>query len=304
MSGFKTKLVNPKVQLTNFVPHLGSIPDEIVKLLNLQSTIQTVIAKVAELLMGPLVNQALGALAGPKTLPVLGHQLTMQVAPSAVSFTPAGGLVEIDMKALLAGSESSPGFISTANGSPGLDPTFGFQLGLAGDLANQLLAELTAVGALNLSVPQNVGVFDTVAIQMTLPPMISADASDGQGNGPMRLMLGDMFATFTSHGAPVGKAAINARVDLKISPGPGGGSVALQLGVPELHVDTLDDIPNTTGLSGPDLANATAVGLGAQIDAISKLLVAIPVPSIAGLTFRNLSLSGDEGYVLVSGQLQ
>jgi hypothetical protein len=143
-------------------------------------------------------------------------------------------------------------------------------------------------------------VFDAVQIQMSLPPMISADASDGQ----MRLMLGDMLATFTRSGAPVGKAAINARVDLKIAPGPGSGSVALQLGAPEIHVDTLDDVPNTTGLSGPDLANATAVGLGAQIDAISKLLVAIPVPSIAGLTFRNLSLAGSDGYVLVSGQLQ
>jgi hypothetical protein len=113
-----------------------------------------------------------------------------------------------------------------------------------------------------------------------------------------------MLATFISRGAPVGKAAINAKVGLKISPAPGGGSVALQLGTPEIHVDTLDDIPNTTGLNGPDLASATAAGIGAQIDAISKLLVAIPVPSIAGLTFRNLSLSGDDGYVLVSGQLQ
>jgi Glucodextranase, domain B len=304
MSGFRTKLVNPKVQLTNFVPHLGSIPDEIVQLLDLQSTIQTVIARVAELLMGPLVNQALGALAGPQTLPVLGHQLTMQVSPSAVSFTPAGGLVEIDMRALLSGSESSPGFIFTTNGAPAMDPTFGFQLGLADDLANELLAELAAVGALNLSVPQNVGVFDTVQIQMALPPMISADTTDVQSNGQMRLMLGDMLATFVSRGAPVGKAAINAKVELKIAPGAGGGSVALQLGTPEIHVDTLDDIPNTTGLTGPDLASATAAGLGAQIDAISKLLVAIPVPSIAGLSFRNLSLGGDDGYVLVSGQLQ
>ncbi len=300
MSGFNTKLVSPNVKLTNFVLHNDLIPDSIIKKLDLQNAIQTILAKVAELFMGPLVNQALGALAGPQTLPVLGHQLTLQVAPSAVSFTPDGGLVEIDMKALLAGSESSPGFISTASGSPAMDPTFGFQLGLAGDLANELLAELSAVGALNLSVPQNVGVFDTVQIQMTLPPMINADASDGE----MRLMLGDMLATFQSHGTPVGKAAINAKVELKISPGATGGSVALQLGVPELHVDTLDDIPNTTGLSGPDLANATAIGLGAQIDAISQLLVAIPVPSIAGLTFRNLSLAGDEGYVVVSGQLQ
>jgi hypothetical protein len=300
MSGFRTKLASPDVKLTNLVIHNEPILDTIISKLNLQNTIQKVLASVAEVFMGPLVNQALGALGGPQTLPVLGHSLAMQVAPSAVSFTPEGGLVEIDMKALLAGSESSPGFIATASGAPGMDPAFGFQLGLADDLANQLLAELTAVGALDLSVPQDVGVFDTVQIQMTLPPMINADASDGE----MRLMLGDMFATFTSHGKPVGKASINARVDLKISPGASPGSVALQLGVPELHVDTLDDIPNTTGLAGPDLAKATAAGLSAQIDAISQLLVAIPVPSIAGLTFRNLSLSGDEGYVLVSGQLQ
>src|SRR4029078_8305818 len=109
---------------------------------------------------------------------------------------------------------------------------------------------------------------------------------------------------FVSRGTQRGKAAINAKVELKISPGPGGGSVALQLGTPEIHVDTLDDVPNTTGLKGQDLASATAAGLGAQIDAISKLLAAIPVPSIAGLSFRNLSLSGDDGYVLVSGQLK
>lgn len=300
MSGFSTALLSPNVKLTNFVIHAGSVPDEIISLLDLQSTIQSIIAKVAERFMGPLVNQAFGALAGPQTLPVLGHQLAMQVAPSAVSFTKDGGLIEMNMKAMLAGSETSPGFIFTANGAPAMDPTFGFQLGLADDLANEMLAELTAVGALNLSVPQNVGVFDAVQIQMTLPPMISADATDGE----MRLMLGDMLATFTRGGTPVGKAAINAKVDLKIAAGPGGGSVALQLGTPEIHVDTLDDIPNTTGLSGPDLANATAVGLNAQIASISQLLGAIPVPSIAGLTFRNLSLAGSDGYVLVSGQLQ
>ena len=299
MAGFTTKLASPKVQLTRFAIHAGHVPDEIINLLKLDSAIGTIVGKVAEIAMGPLVNQALGALAGPQTVPVLGHSMTLQVAPSAVAFTPTGGVVEINMKAMLAGSESSPGFIFTDNGAPGMDPSFGLQIGLADDLANELLAELAALGALNLSVPQNVGVFDTVQIQMAMPPMISADASDGE----MRLMLGDMFATFTSHGAPVGKAAINARVDLKIATGPGAGSVALQLGTPEIHVDTLDDVANTTGLTGQDLANATAVGLGAQIDAISKLLVAIPVPAVAGIQFHDLSIAGDNGYVLISGQL-
>jgi hypothetical protein len=153
---------------------------------------------------------------------------------------------------------------------------------------------------LNLSMPQNAGVFDTAQIQLTMPPMISADAADGE----MRVVLGDMFATFTSHGTPVGKAAINAKIDLRISPLAGGGAVALQLGTPEIHVNTLDDVANTTGLADKDLAAATGAVLGAQIDAITKLLVAIPIPAIAGLQFHDLSISADDGYVMVSGQLQ
>lgn len=300
MSGFKTTLTSPKVGITNSHLDASGLPGAILDLFDLDSAIAFVASKVAELAMGPLVNQALGALAGPQQLDVLGHKLDLQVAPSAVSFTPAGGLVEINMKALLEGSEASPGFIFTDNGSPAMDTSYGFELGLADDLVNELLAELHALGTLNVSLPQDVGVFDTAQIHLTVPPMISADASDGR----MRLVLGDMFATFTSHGTPVGEAAINARIDLKIAPVAGGGSVALQLGTPEIHVDTLDDVANTTGLSSENLANATAAGVGAQIDALGKLLVAIPVPAVAGLQFRNLAIGADQGYVMVSGQLQ
>jgi hypothetical protein len=300
MAGFKTTLASPDVGITNSHLDASGVPGAILDIFDLDGAIAFIASKAAELAMGPLVNQALGALAGPQQLDVLGNKLDLQVAPATVEFTPAGGLVELNMKALLAGSESSPGFILTDNGMPAMDTSHGLQLGVADDLVNELLAELHALGVLNLSMPQDVGVFDTVNVVLSAPPMISADAADGQ----MRLVLGDMFATFTSRGTPVGKAAINARIDLKIAPGAGGGSVALQLGTPELHVDTLDDITNTTGLADGDLARATAACLGAQIDAVSKLLVAIPVPAIAGLQFRDLSIAADDGYVLISGQLQ
>jgi len=300
MAGFKTTLANPDVGITRSHLDASGVPGAILDLFDLDSALAFVASKGAELVMGPLVNQALGALGGPQHVDVLGHQLALQVAPSVVDFTPAGGVVELDMKALLAGSEASPGFIMTDNGAPGMDAGHGFQLGLADDLVNELLAELHALGTLNLSMPQAAGVFDTVQIKMTVPPMISADAADGE----MRVVLGDMYATFTSHGTPVGKAAINARIDLKIAAlVPGGSAVGLQLGTPEIHVDTLDDIANTTGLDAGDLSKATAACIGAQIDALTKLLVAIPLPSLAGLQIRDLSISADDGYVMISGQL-
>ena len=201
------------------------------------------------------------------------------------------------MKILIAGGESSPGFIYTPNGAPSMDPGHGFQLGLADDLANELLAEATAAGMLDLSLPESVGAFDTAQIHMTLAPMISADATDGQ----LHLVLGDMLATFTNHGKPVAKAAISATLDLQVTPLPNGTSVAVQLGTPQIHVDAVDDVANVTGLGDKELASATAAVLGSQIESISKLLVAIPIPAVAGLQVRDLSISSDSGYVMVKG---
>ena len=300
MAGFKTSLSNPNVQISNPDLSVSGVPSLILDLLDVNDVIAKVIPPVAELAMGPVVNLALGALAGPKQIDLFGKKLDMQVSPSMIDFTPDGGVVEMNMKAMLEGSEQSPGFIYTDNGAPSLDRVYGLQIGLADDLANEMLAEMHALGMLNLTMPQNAGVFDTAQIQLTMPPMISADATDGE----MRVVLGDMLATFTSHGTPVGKAAINARIDLRISPLAAGGAVALQLGKPEIHVNTLDDVANTTGLADKDLAAATGAVLGAQIDAITKLLGAIPIPAIAGLQFHDLSISADDGYVMVSGQLQ
>jgi hypothetical protein len=159
------------------------------------------------------------------------------------------------------------------------------------------MAEAQAAGMLDLTIPQAGGTFDAAQIHMTLPPMISADASDGQ----LRLVLGDMQASYTNHGMPLAKASISAKVDLEISPLANGTSVAVQLGTPEIHVDLLDDTDNVTGLDGQALSNATAAILGAQLDAMSRLLVAIPLPSIAGLQVRDLSIGSDRGYVMVKG---
>jgi hypothetical protein len=298
MAGFVSKLVDPRVTVVGFHLAASDVPDDILSKLHLDSAIQLIVSKGAELAMNPLLNLALGALAGPQQVDVLGHQLELQVAPSAVSFEPTGAVVTMNMMAAFAGSAGSPGFIFTNNATPAMDPGHGFQLGVADDLANEMLAELQALGALDLTM-SGTGPFDSTRVHMTLPPMISADLADGE----MRLVLGDMIATFVNHGTPVGKAAISAKVDLKIGPTLNGYGVALQLGAPDIHVTTLDDIANATGLSDHDLATAAAVTLGAQIDGITKLLTAIPVPSVAGLQMHNLSIGSDDGYVLVSGQL-
>jgi hypothetical protein len=128
--------------------------------------------------------------------------------------------------------------------------------------------------------------------------MISADPADGS----MKVVLGDMSATYTNRGTPVAKTSINATIDLKIVPTADGGGIALQLGKPAIAFNVVDDIANDTRLSDKDLATASEACLQAQIASISKLLVHIPLPAVAGLQMRDLSVGSDDGYVIVQGK--
>jgi len=301
MNGFTTQLVNQNVQLEGLNITASGIPGTILDLIPLDSVIQYVAPKAAEMFMGPMMNKALGALGGPKQLNVLGKTIDVQVSPSAITFTSTGGLVTLDTMMLIEGTESSKGFIYTDNGMPNMDPGMGMQIGLADDLANEMLSQLVATGMLNLSMPATAGTFDSNNIAMTSPPMISADPTDGQ----MRLILPDMMVTFTLKGQPVGKAALNAKVDLEIVPATGNDyAVAIKLGKPTIECDVLDDIPNQTEFTNKDLGRAVQLTLDSQITSIGALLGSIPLPAMAGLQMKDLSLSSDDGYVMMKGTLQ
>jgi hypothetical protein len=204
----------------------------------------------------------------------------------------------MNVAAMIEGSEASPGYIFTDNGVPAMDASHGFQLGLADDLVNELLAEVHALGVLDLAVQQDFGLFDAARFQLTMPPMISANTSDGA----MRLVIGDLVATFSHHGQTVARAAINAQVDLKIAPGADAREVALQFGALDLQVNVLDDSPDA-GVTGDDLTGASSTGIGIQLDSLRKLLITLPVPSVAGIQLEHLSVGADSGYVMMSGQI-
>ena len=307
MNGFTTTLQNPDVQLTGLNITSGGVPGDILDILQAPSTarFEYIMPKVAGMFMTPMMNKALGALGGPQTLNVLGKTLTVQVSPSAITFTPAGGLVTLDMSMLIDGAQGSKGYVYTDNGMPSMDPGQGIQLGIADDLANEMLSQFVAIGMLNLSMPANAGTFDNTAVAMTSPPMISADPSDGK----MRLYLPDMTATFSLLGTPVGKAAINVKLDIQAVPANGGFGVGLQLnGTPDINVDVLNDIANETKFSNDDLSKAITLCLDNQIVSLSALLAGIPLPSMAGLTMKDLSVGEADydgyGYTWWKGGLQ
>lgn len=298
--GFDTQLTNQNVGLSGLNISAGGIPGQVLSMLPLDSALQYIVPKAAEMFMGPMLNKALGALGGPKQLNVAGKTIDIQISPSNITFTPDEGDVALDASLLIEGAENSKGYIYTDNGVPTMNPGNGLQLGLADDLANEMMSQFAALGMISISQPENGGTFDTVTMTPTSPPMISADPADGQ----MRVFLPDMTVTYTLQGQPVAKAALNAKLDVKIATANNGYGVAIQLGTPTIYLDVLPDIPNNTGLSNEDMQKAIQLGLGGQIESLSALLGSVPLPQIDGLTMRDVSVGSDSGYVMVSATLQ
>ncbi len=298
--GFKTSLTGETVTITGLDIQASGIPGAVIDFLSLDKIAGYVISKAAPLAMEPMMNKALGGLAGPQTVNVMGKTLTMEVDPSAIDIDSTGAMITLNTKMLIKGTETSPGFIFTDNAMPNMDPGNGFALGLADDLVNEMMAEMKETGLMNLAMPAMGGTFDNTNIAMSLPPMISADPADGK----LKVILGDMIATYTDHGNPVAKAAINASIELKVVPAANGYGVALELGKPTAKVTVMDDIANATRLTNEDLSMATEGCLKGQIETISKLLVNIPLPAVAGLQMRNMKIDSDDGYVMLKGDIE
>jgi hypothetical protein len=305
-AGFTTQLTSPTVNTVGLKLQASGLAGNILGLLDgsLDSSIQSIVTKSAEVELAPLINGALGALAGPQQLDVLGVKLDLQASPSAITFTPSGALVTMNLQAMLEGAEASPGYIATTNTPPGLTADHGVQLGLADDLVNELLAQAHTLGLLDLNLQQDLGIADAAQFQLTMPPMISANNADGS----LRLVLGDMIATFGKAGKTIAKAAINAQIDLKVAPAD-AQNIALQLGKADLRIDLLDGGGGSGGSGGDpvttdDLSGAATLGLNLQLDSLSKLLIKLPIPSFEGIQLENVSIGADGGYVVMSGQIQ
>jgi hypothetical protein len=298
-SGFTTTIASPTVHTVGLKLAANDLTGQILTLVNdnLGSTIQTVTTQAAERGIQPLINDALGALGGPKRVVVLGRALDLQASPAAVRFTTAGAQVTMNVAVMLEGSESSPGFVITPNGTPVLSATSGIQVGIADDIVNEMLAEVHALGLLDVHYVHDYGYFDTIDLHLALPPMVSAN----NGDGMLRLVLGDMIATVRDHGKTVVSAAVNAQVDVEILRGATPQQIALQFGQVHVWVNGITDATETG--SEFDISGATAGGIKLQLDSLRQFLITVPVPAVAGVQLENLQMHADSGYIMASGDI-
>ena len=303
--GFDIALDNPNVTLTGFTADLGGIPGAIVSLLNLDTAMGPVLGWATEKFVVPQINNALAGLNTTKTVDVLGTPVDINVTPSQINFSDAGGVVALDTSLRAHGDANGPGFVYVPNTQPAMDLSQGFQLAIADDTANQLLASLWAAKGLDQTIDLHTGpygdvgtLFDSVELQAMVPPYV-----DATGDG-LELTIGDLMATFKSGDQVATKIAINAQVDIKVTTAA-DGSMRLDVGTPTTYVDILDDgVQGANELSNAQFEAITSFALSRIVAYGSGALGAVPMPSVGGVSVGNLSIGEQTGYLVVNGEIQ
>ncbi len=293
-AGFDVEIVSPDVTVTGFSLDAGGLTGEVLELLNLDSAIGSVVAIAAEHLMSPLMNQALGGLAGPKKLDLLGKSVELELAAAGVAFDVVSANVDLDTRMFLTGHDAR--FIYTPNAPIDLVSDKGFALAISDDAANQLLASVTDAGLLSLTMPAPGGSFDSATITATLPPMVAADTETGK----VHLIAGDLMMAFKYKDLEVAHVALSLTTEITAAPSAYGG-VALTVTRPKIYANVLD---NASGYNDDDQEEMIKLVIDSHVDLLSLLLGNIPLPAIAGVKMKDVGVEAGDGFIKVTGSLQ
>jgi Glucodextranase, domain B len=301
---FDIKLVNPQVTVTGFDVDLGGVPGEVIDYLDLDQRMGPIIGWATERFVVPMLNNAFNGLNDTKTIEVFGKQIDIALAPNRIEFDVVGAIVMLDSELRAQGDESSPGFVYVANTLPAMDKSQGFQLAIADDAANQLLSSLWAAKALEVGLDLKTGsygevgkLYDRVEITAKVPPHIDAS------NDRLRMTIGDLIATFKNGEAIATQVAINAQVDITAK--KADGVIRLDVGSPTTYVDILDEnVDGTNALSNAQFEAIATFALGRVIAVGSGSVGAIPLPSLGGVSVKDVDVSQQTGYLVVDGEVQ
>ncbi len=291
-------LQNPQVTLTGFDLQASGLPGAVLDLLDLDQEIGNIMAKATEKFVAPMVEKAIeGVKVGEQHVTVLGQSLGINVAPVAVHFDTAGADIVLDTSMVVAGAPASTTFVYTDDQVPPARANTGVELALADDALNQVMAGFWAAGALDKTIDRDLGLADSITLDATLPPVISAGA-----DGAMHLTLGDLMATLSKGGVPVTTMAVNVEVALAAAPSPLDPTVVkLSLGLPTLSTDIVAD---TSGLDQDSLARLLPALIQMQLDGFAPILGNIPMPAISGIRPVDVQIGGQAGYIRIAAGLQ
>jgi hypothetical protein len=195
--------------------------------------------------------------------------------------------------------------VFTANQRPDAAADHGFEIAIADDAANQLVGSYWAAGGLTRTFDLSTGsygaigqLYDRVELAAAVPPFIDASG------GALTLTIGDLVATFRQGDQVATRIAVNAAIGVTVVTGT-DGLPRLDVGSPTAYVDVLDDqVDGANELSNADFEAITSFALSRVIAVGAGLIGAIPLPSVGGVSVRDVGIAARTGYLVVGGDIQ
>lgn len=304
----RTALPSPTVQLDGFSVDVGGVPGAIESLLKDEARkgAEKALVNAIKTRVPPMADQQLAALIGrPLDTALLGHAVSIRVAPSKVEISNAGLFVATDTSFAIEGGE---GGMFAATPMPAAAPdSANLSLLVADDAANQLFAGLWAAGVFQLDASIDdfgpvAALLDddvrTLSVQLSLPPAVDA-------GGAFELAIGDLIITGKdAGGAEVQKFAMSLRTTLAASAN-GSGGVTLATTTPTVYAQVLAQSDAVEDPLDDARIEGIVTGVWGLVDQqINDALGTLPMPAMAGMTVDAPAVSGRDGYVIVDAALR
>lgn len=217
----RTAFRKPDVSLDDFQLEMR-VPGPIASVLRkvTRPAVEVALAQLIQTRLAPIVDSQLTMLLARPALPqVLGRDLDLVVAPTAIEITPRGILMTADSTLTVNGSRNARYVATRGTGTLGDGEAVGFA---SAGAANQLLSGLWAAHAFDRTLPRDklgplAMLLDervaTVELAIALPPTIHVDPA-------LELAIGDLLITARdAAGAEVQRFAVSLRTGLAIKPG-------------------------------------------------------------------------------------
>jgi hypothetical protein len=301
----QTSLPTTTVAFEGFSIDIGGVPGAIEDLLRGQARdgVSKALAAAIRSNVPPIADQQLaGLVANPVSTEILGRPATISVVPSAVSISPTELFVGLSTKVKVTGGEGGTFLTTPTTLSAGMSSSQGLGVALDDDIVNQLFAGLWSADAMEQqisidSIPALGALLDddgrTLDIKLSLPPTVSTDT------GELVLAIGDMIVSVKDEtGADVQRMAISIKTTLAAEPSQ-SGKILLTVGSPTVYAQVLAQSDAVDRPLTDSQVEALVTGvwglIGVQAD---NALSALPMPTIAGITFGAPTIEAGNGFVL------
>ena len=131
-----------------------------------------------------------------------------------------------------------------------------------------------------------------------MPPYVDATT------GSLKLTVGDLMATFKNGNSVATSIVINAFVEIKAITGA-DGKIRFDVGTPTTFVDVLDEnIEGANQLSNAQFEAITSFAVGRIVAVGAGSIGSIPLPTVGGVSLKNLTIAEQTGYLVVGGEIQ